>query len=862
LIPNDLTNEKTLVFKNSNGIQFTYDLRVLSAINAAPVITSTPKVDVTSGKIYTYQVMAEDLNGDELTYGLLSSPEGMTISSTTGLISWQAGAIGRYQVLVSVKDGRGGVSEQAYSLLVATTLPNRPPVFTTDPVVDAKINTAYRYDADAVDPDQDQLIYSLLNGPEGMKVNPNTGEVTWTPPATTIWGDTVISSISNPGERDSFNFSGAVGQRLYFDPLKYTGAVGDWRIQLYSPTGNLVIDTNFSYEAPFTLTQAGNYKLVVETNGDKTGSYAFSLIDVEKTPRIGFDQLVSGGIVPGSEADIFTFTGDQGQELFFDKLSNYNQLSWALFDTSNRAIWSSTWEDVEFKLPYTGEYLLAVRGQNGLGTVGNYELNIVTPDVITTGLELNQVISGQIVEKGEKRVYTFDGSAGQQLFYDALGGDYFSYTLLDPSGKAMFSADSRSDRSSNEGFVLTTDGTYRLVVDGVGEGTGNYRFRLLDKASATQISLDTDIVGQLSEANASDVYKFTLESDRYIYFDSQAGSYPNHWLLYAGDGRGLIDSWIYDDRELTLAKGEYLLVMQGTGASDRNYKIRLVTPEFQTSAINFNEVVSASISEPGERDTFTFSGVAGQRLFYDGLSGAGFTSTLLDPSGRVVPSPYGSDTDSRVNIGPDYYTLKTTGTYKIVIDGVNNTTGDYKFRLLDGDTLPSLALDTEVSGTIDQGGLGTIGYKFSATAGQHLYLDTGAGDGGNFWSLHSVNGQQIGFGYIQDGSVDDQEFDVGVTGEYLLFIRGNGAANTNYRVRLTDSQPVRNTLAIGDRVDGSIAKPGQSHTYTFSGTVGQQLHLDVLSRGNPGTNVARIYDQRGTEVYRRGVRPLFDLIAE
>jgi large repetitive protein len=231
-----------------------------------------------------------------------------------------------------------------------------------------------------------------------------------------------------------------------------------------------------------------------------------------------------------------------------------------------------------------------------------------------------------------------------------------------------------------------------------------------------------------------------------------------------------------------------------------------------------------------------------------------------------VSSQYSSDTDSRVDVGPEYYTLSTTGTCQVVIDDANNATGNYKFRLLDGATLPSLALDTEVSGIIDQGGVGTIGYGFSATAGQHLYLDTGAGAAGNSWSLHSVNGQQIGFGYIQDGSGGDQEFDIGVTGEYLLFIRGNGAANTNYRLRLTDAQPVRSALAfaersgteIGNRIDGSIAKPGQSHTYIFSGTVGQQLHLDVLSRGNPGTNVARIYDQRGTEVYSRS---LYDLDA-
>ena len=56
-----------------------------------------------------------------------------------------------------VEDGRGGSSEQHYTVSVIEPPPNRPPYFTTVPVVDVQVNQPYEYDADAVDPDDDAL---------------------------------------------------------------------------------------------------------------------------------------------------------------------------------------------------------------------------------------------------------------------------------------------------------------------------------------------------------------------------------------------------------------------------------------------------------------------------------------------------------------------------------------------------------------------------------------------------------------------------------------------------------------------------------------------------------------------------------
>ena len=80
-----------------------------------------------------------------------------------------------------------GESPVVYSLTVEPLpisepyVTNDPPLITTDPVTAANENVPYRYDADATDPDEgDILTFSLDSAPAGMTVDPQTGLVQWT----------------------------------------------------------------------------------------------------------------------------------------------------------------------------------------------------------------------------------------------------------------------------------------------------------------------------------------------------------------------------------------------------------------------------------------------------------------------------------------------------------------------------------------------------------------------------------------------------------------------------------------------------------------------------------------------------------
>ncbi|MBD3355000.1 PKD domain-containing protein [Candidatus Woesearchaeota archaeon] len=86
--------------------------------NNDPVITSRPVTEADVGVRYNYDVDAEDVDNDTLTYSLTESPEEMTVDSATGLIEWRPEEEGEYDVTVTVEDGNGGSDSQVYTINV------------------------------------------------------------------------------------------------------------------------------------------------------------------------------------------------------------------------------------------------------------------------------------------------------------------------------------------------------------------------------------------------------------------------------------------------------------------------------------------------------------------------------------------------------------------------------------------------------------------------------------------------------------------------------------------------------------------------------------------------------------------------
>ncbi|HXG09846.1 MAG TPA: cohesin domain-containing protein [Gemmataceae bacterium] len=506
-------------------------------------------------------------------------------------------------------------------------------------------------------------------------------------------GSTVNGTISEPGEIDIYTFTGTPGQRLFFDGLA-TAVNGT--ATLIAPSGLTVFTTAAASDSdPVTLTESGTYRLVIDGTGDSTGGYSFRLLDVAVQPTATLDTTLNGTLDPGVEADLYRIGGTAGQRLFFDNLTTVSGSgTWQLFGPANQFVASNSLGfDFEATLPTDGTYVLALQGLNPSAPV-NYSFRIVTPDTTTVALTLGSTVNGTISEPGEIDVYTFTSTIGQRLFFDTLGAAetaFFAVTLQSPSGATVITTAPASDLGP---FTLPEAGTYRLVFDYPGENTGSYSFRLLDVAAppVATVTLDTTVTDAVNPGLEADLYRFSGTAGQRLFFDSLlVPSGSGTWQLFGPANQFVASNTLGFDFEATLpADGTYVLALQGLNPSAPvNYSFRIVTPDTTTTPLTLGNTISATISEPGEIDIYTFTGTIGQRLFFDSLPTAPMvngTATLVSPSG-VTLFTIGAGSDA----GP--ITLVETGTYRLVIDGADDSTGPYSFRLFDLAVQPALTAE-------------------------------------------------------------------------------------------------------------------------------------------------------------------------
>jgi len=146
-------------------------------LNTTPVIISEPIITATEDALYSYQIEVNDPEGDTLTYYLTIKPEGMSIDSESGLISWAPtnNQVGIHQVIVEISDGKQSVT-QSFEIEVSN-VNNSPQIFSYFPEnlnVGVNEGDSIKFEIQAYDIDLNTtLSYQwLLNG---KKVSSSTG---------------------------------------------------------------------------------------------------------------------------------------------------------------------------------------------------------------------------------------------------------------------------------------------------------------------------------------------------------------------------------------------------------------------------------------------------------------------------------------------------------------------------------------------------------------------------------------------------------------------------------------------------------------------------------------------------------------
>jgi len=86
-------------------------------VNSPPVVKSEPPTVIGPGGFFTHTIVAEDRDGDPLTYALEKAPTGMVLSGAT--LQWQLpeDAYGKsVQVVVRISDGDDGITAATFTM--------------------------------------------------------------------------------------------------------------------------------------------------------------------------------------------------------------------------------------------------------------------------------------------------------------------------------------------------------------------------------------------------------------------------------------------------------------------------------------------------------------------------------------------------------------------------------------------------------------------------------------------------------------------------------------------------------------------------------------------------------------------------
>ncbi len=125
---------------------------------------------------YAAQLVATDADAEPLTYGLVSGPSGLTVSSS-GQVLWEPSETGTFSVTIAVSDTRGGHAERTDSIQVVSRVPRSTLQIESQPETASRTGQLYAYDVLA----PGAVLFELIDAPVGMSIDPQHGSIRWLP---------------------------------------------------------------------------------------------------------------------------------------------------------------------------------------------------------------------------------------------------------------------------------------------------------------------------------------------------------------------------------------------------------------------------------------------------------------------------------------------------------------------------------------------------------------------------------------------------------------------------------------------------------------------------------------------------------
>jgi large repetitive protein len=410
--------------------------------------------------------------------------------------------------------------------------------------------------------------------------------------------------------------------------------------------------------------------------------------------------------------------------------------------------------------------------------------------------------------------------------------------------------------------------------------TGDYKFRLLNFTNATAFIPGAPIVDTLNPAMGTVLYKFTGNAGDKYYYDGQQATgfiYPPFARVYSpyGDIVAFASLNTFANTFTLPVSGTYTVTVEGRiyeTQSTGNYGFNLIPVTYPTNALTTGNTVTGTLATKGLVNYYTFTLPVDSTLYFDALTRADFYWRLDALWGQAVDWRSFGGSDSQ-EIGDPALRLPA-GNYVLGLKGGSGfqVTGDYKFRLLNFTNATPFTPGAPVTGTLNPA-IGTVFYKFTASAGDRFYFDGLLASGFDYAPYcriyapeengvmgQLVNGDQDTFTVLQNGTytltVEGRIYENKTSGSFTFNLVPNPLLpdkplyNTNVAPDVTLSAP----FVDGDTLSFSFATAA-NHTYTVQYTSGlEEPVLWQTLRNVIGNNaVFRVTDvipQTGNRFYR------------
>jgi serine protease len=164
-------------------------------------VTSPGSQTGTAGTAVSLQISASDsASGQTLTYSASGLPPGLSINSSSGLISGTSFTAGTYNATATATDTSGAAGSASFTLTINSSTINTNPLFRTVTVTSpgsqtGTVGTAVSLQISASDSASGQtLTYSASGLPAGLSVNSSSGLISGTPTTPGTYNATVTAT--------------------------------------------------------------------------------------------------------------------------------------------------------------------------------------------------------------------------------------------------------------------------------------------------------------------------------------------------------------------------------------------------------------------------------------------------------------------------------------------------------------------------------------------------------------------------------------------------------------------------------------------------------------------------------------------